>query len=464
MVSPTVSRRWLALEMKRLRFKAGLPQASVGSVLGCSVAKISYMENGVRLIDRWSLARLLELFEVPENERQPYLDEWANACKRSWWEDYVDLISESTIRYVGLEQGANRIRVYQPAIVPGLLQTPAYAKATFTNTKTDWSEEQIAAFVQIQTRRQQLLNVTAGRPDICVVLDEAAVRRVVGDRNTMAAQINHVVTLCDERDAITVQVVPFERGGGSEAMHGGFTILDFPFEMDRGLVCKENHAGAVFYDERRDLDFYASRFSELSEVALSPQDSLDLLRQSANDHSRQASSLVDEGYRPFNDGSREFDLFLSHATENKDFVEPLASALTERGVRVWYDDTEIRIGDSIRASIDLGLSRSRFGAVILSKAFFEKRWTSYELNGLLAREIQGHKVILPIWHPELQLHDLLGFSPSLADKRALVAADFTIAEIADELATLIRSAASTQPLPDTEDRPAFPANRSRASS
>jgi hypothetical protein len=147
--------------------------------------------------------------------------------------------------------------------------------------------------------------------------------------------------------------------------------------------------------------------------------------------------LADEGYGPFEDPYREFDLFLSYATENKDFVSPLAAALIERGVRVWYDETEIGVGDSLRESIDRGLSRSRFGAVVLSPAFFAKRWTSYELNGLVSREIQGRKVILPIWHPELQMSELLRFSPTLADKRALLAANLTLTEIADELAALI---------------------------
>jgi hypothetical protein len=153
---------------------------------------------------------------------------------------------------------------------------------------------------------------------------------------------------------------------------------------------------------------------------------------------RPYTVLAEAGYGPFEDPYREYDLFLSHATENKPFVRPIVEALRARGVKVWYDDTEISLGDSLRESIDRGLARCRFGAVILSKAFFSKRWTNYELNGLTAREIQGKKVILPIWHPEMALQDLLGISPTLADKKALVAGDLSAEEIADELAALIQ--------------------------
>lgn len=111
--------------------------------------------------------------------------------------------------------------------------------------------------------------------------------------------------------------------------------------------------------------------------------------------------------------------------------------LEAKGVAVWYDQTAISVGDSLRRSIDRGLSRSRFGVVVLSRQFFQKSWTNYELDGLVAREMQGRKVILPVWHPELTLDELMEYSPSLADKCALVASELSIAEIAAELAELI---------------------------
>jgi len=162
-----------------------------------------------------------------------------------------------------------------------------------------------------------------------------------------------------------------------------------------------------------------------------------LTHRGAPRRSPTVASLVDDGFGPIDDPNREFDLFLCHATENKEFVRPLVGQLEALGVNVWYDETAVSVGDSLRESIDRGLARSRFGAVILSQEFFAKRWTNYELNGLITREMQGRKVVLPVWHPNLTFEALMDFSPSLADKKALVAADSTLAEIAHQLAELI---------------------------
>jgi TIR domain len=130
----------------------------------------------------------------------------------------------------------------------------------------------------------------------------------------------------------------------------------------------------------------------------------------------------------------QFDVFISHATEDKDDVaRPLAEELRRLGLRVWYDELELRIGDSLRRKIDEGLVRSRFGIVVLSPAFFAKNWPQYELNGLVAKEMQDRKtVILPLWH-RLSKDEVVRHSPSLADKVALSTAQFTITELADKV-------------------------------
>src|SRR5205085_179516 len=105
-----------------------------------------------------------------------------------------------------------------------------------------------------------------------------------------------------------------------------------------------------------------------------------------------------------------------HATEDKDeVVRPLASALQDLGLRVWYDEFELRIGDSLRRSIDTGVARSRFGVVVLSQSFFSKNWPQYELDGLVTREMNGDQSILPLWHM-ITKAEVIGYSPSLADK------------------------------------------------
>lgn len=119
-----------------------------------------------------------------------------------------------------------------------------------------------------------------------------------------------------------------------------------------------------------------------------------------------------------NDFGKEWDAFISHASEDKkSFVRPLAEGLQGFGVRVWYDEFTLKLGDSLSQSIDRGLARSRFGIVVLSRSFMSKPWTQHELRGLVTREIGGDSRILPIWHGVTRA-EVSDFSPTLADKVA----------------------------------------------
>lgn len=133
---------------------------------------------------------------------------------------------------------------------------------------------------------------------------------------------------------------------------------------------------------------------------------------------------------------KKYDFFISHASEDKDdIVRSLADSLKENGFEVWYDEFELKIGDSLRKKIDSGLINSRFGIVIISPSFVKKNWTEYELNGMVAREMNGHKVILPIWH-KISKDEVLKFSPSLADKMALNTSIHSTEEIINALKEL----------------------------
>ena len=130
----------------------------------------------------------------------------------------------------------------------------------------------------------------------------------------------------------------------------------------------------------------------------------------------------------------KYDLFISHASEDKDdFVRPLAEVLKSLDVRVWYDEFTLDLGDSLRESIDRGLVNSKYGVVVLSPYFFAKNWPQYELNGMVAREMNGEKVILPIWH-RVTKDEVLEFSPTLADRVALNSSTESIDAIATRLA------------------------------
>ena len=135
--------------------------------------------------------------------------------------------------------------------------------------------------------------------------------------------------------------------------------------------------------------------------------------------------------------AKESDVFVCHASEDKDgLVRDLAHALDARDLTVWYDEFEMRVGDSLRRKIDAGIASCRFGLVVFSPAFFAKNWSQYELDGLVTREMTGEQIILPLWH-QISKDEVIAQSPSLADKVAIRTADFTVEEIADEIARVI---------------------------
>jgi hypothetical protein len=135
----------------------------------------------------------------------------------------------------------------------------------------------------------------------------------------------------------------------------------------------------------------------------------------------------------------KYDAFISHASEDKEnLVRPLAEKLIEMGFAIWYDEFQLKVGDSLRRSIDKGLANSKFGIVVLSPDFFAKNWPQYELDGLVAKETTGgNKVILPLWH-KVSKDEVLSYSPTLADKVALNTAMLTIDELAMELAYILK--------------------------
>lgn len=135
---------------------------------------------------------------------------------------------------------------------------------------------------------------------------------------------------------------------------------------------------------------------------------------------------------------RKFDLFVSHASEDKqDFVRPLVDILKGLEIKVWYDESELELGESLRRSIDRGIAQSNYGLVVLSPAFFRKDWTQHELDGLTAMQVNGNSVILPIWL-NIGHAELLQYSATLADKVAIDATKMSINVIALEIARIVR--------------------------
>lgn len=143
-------------------------------------------------------------------------------------------------------------------------------------------------------------------------------------------------------------------------------------------------------------------------------------------------------YRQSENIADEFDVFISHATEDKEsFVNELVEELKKRKVKVWVDALNIKWGDPLRKSIDEGLKKSHFGIVVISKHFIAKGWTQYELDGLFEKEMVGGKVILPVWH-DITKKEVFNFSPTLAGRKAMTTGNMTPADVAEELMVLLR--------------------------
>lgn len=138
------------------------------------------------------------------------------------------------------------------------------------------------------------------------------------------------------------------------------------------------------------------------------------------------------------DCAHSYDVFISYASEDRESVgRPLANALKDNGLSVWFDEFEMKIGDSLRRKIDKGLASSKFGVIILSQSFFKKGWTNYELDGLVTRSVTGEQILLPVWH-NISKQEVIEFSPSLADKLARNTATHTLEEIANEICDVIK--------------------------
>ena len=164
-------------------------------------------------------------------------------------------------------------------------------------------------------------------------------------------------------------------------------------------------------------------------------------------HPARAAERTDQ------DSASGWDVFISHASEDKDdIVRPLAERLRHEGLRVWYDDFTLTVGDSLRRSIDRGLAMSRYGVVVVSPNFLQKEWPQKELDGLVAREVEGVKVILPVWH-NIGAAEIRAYSPTLADRLG-VSSSRGLDRVTDELLKAIRQNPSVPALPRAVTAPA----------
>jgi transcriptional regulator with XRE-family HTH domain len=283
--SPTVWRRWLASELRRMRGEAGLEQKQVAQALRCTVTKVSYFENAQRPVVPRDLDEiLLPLYSVPEDRWTLYLDAAELARRKSWWEEYdEDVLPEWFARFVGFEQGAAELRTFEPQFVAGLLQTPQYTSALMRGAHTLLSDEQIARSVDLRARRQAVVFRDANPLRSWVVLDEAVLRRAAGGPRVMKAQLHHLVAAA-QRSNVTVQVLPFSRGA-HPGIGSGFTILTFPWPTDPGVVYLESGWSAgVYLEEPHEIEDHRQIFERLCSLSLDPDASVALMRDLAKEY------------------------------------------------------------------------------------------------------------------------------------------------------------------------------------
>ncbi len=275
--SPTVRGRRLMRELTRLRQAQGLSLETAAQRLDFSKSKLYRLENGRSRITLDDLEDMLDLHGVRSPEREALVQLGRDARKRGWWTAYSDVFTGS---YVGLESEAARIQV-NAHIVPGFLQTEDYARAVIAATRPALGAAEVDRRVTARTARRNALFSRAEPPEIHVVLDEVALRRQVGGLDAMPAQL---AALADAgaRPRLTLQVLPFAVGANA-GMEGEFVILTFPDPEDPPVAYAEGLMGDVYLESEEELDVYALAWSHLVERALTPDESVSLIRKIAKE-------------------------------------------------------------------------------------------------------------------------------------------------------------------------------------
>ncbi|MGF7237163.1 MAG: helix-turn-helix domain-containing protein [Frankia sp.] len=272
---PTVRRMLLGSQLRRLREDRGITREEAGWHIRASESKISRLELGRVSFKERDVADLLTLYGVTADpERGPLLSLVGEANTPGWWHSFTDVLPGWFQPYIGLEEAASLIRAYELQFVPGLVQTEEYARAVITNGATATSPEVIDRRVGVRMNRQRILTRPDG-PKLWVVVDEAALRRPIGGRAVMRAQLEHLIAI-SHKPNLTLQVMPF-RFGGHAAEGGAFTILRFPEPDLADIVYLEHLAAAIYLDKREEVDRYQEAMNRLSVDGVSPERTPDLL-------------------------------------------------------------------------------------------------------------------------------------------------------------------------------------------
>ncbi|HEY3733837.1 MAG TPA: helix-turn-helix transcriptional regulator [Streptosporangiaceae bacterium] len=273
--SPTVRRRQLIAELKRLREAAGLTQDDVAERLDWHPTKVFRIETGRTGPHPNDVRVMLEVYGVTgQSERAALVQLAKDARQRGWWYSFRDVLPSRYEFFIGLEEEAAAIQTFQLAVIPGLLQTEDYARAMIRGGPLELDPDEAERRVEVRMTRQRVL-AKPDRPQLWAILDEAAIRRVIGGQAVMRAQLQHLLVQ-SEQGKTTIQVVPYI-AGAHPGTAGSFIILGFaePGEID--VVYMETIGGNMSVDKADEVRHYATAFDHLRAVALSPEETRAML-------------------------------------------------------------------------------------------------------------------------------------------------------------------------------------------
>ena len=268
--SPALSRRELGALLRALRYGKGMTVEQVADRLLCSPSKVSRMETGQGGATARDVRDLCDLYEVTNEVQRDQMMTLAREGKRpARWQRY----ELAYAIYAELEEEALAICAFQSSVVHGLLHTADYARSQHENSMPRLDARRIDQQIEAKLTRQRILT-QADPPSFAVVLDEAALHRLVGGRQVMAAQLARILDM-SALPNVTVQILPFERGA-HPALESNFTILQLP-DPAPGVVFAEGMIGSTYLDRPEDLKRYHDVFNELQSIALNPKGSGDLI-------------------------------------------------------------------------------------------------------------------------------------------------------------------------------------------
>jgi len=282
--SPLVQRRRLRTELKKARQVSGLTQDQVAGEMDWSLSKIIRIESASSGISANDLKALLQLYGVKDPGQVDSLVALARAAReRSWWSAYRDVAPQPLLQLTEYESAAQVIRQFETMFVPGILQTEDYARAVIDNYYEEGlSSNQLRALVELRTRRQDVIDAE-DPPSFHFILDEAAIRRLVGGPSIMRRQLRRLIEVAD-RPNISLEVIPFS-AGLHPGMKGPFEIIEFADPSDSEIVYLESPRGDIFSDVPEETSKYREDFARLGKASLGPQGSLARIAKAADEMS-----------------------------------------------------------------------------------------------------------------------------------------------------------------------------------